>query len=122
MNIKGTINTISNVVLFWVICALSGTGLLLETRLDGEGGLGRILGMTADNWGEIHLALALTFIGLVAIHALLHWPWIKIRLRQYRLGALVIGALLVSFMLVLPSNYSSQSEHGERGRAGDWDD
>ena len=51
---------------------LIGTGFLLEIRMDEENGAVRLFGMTPDDWGEIHLVIAIGFIVLTFLHLPLH--------------------------------------------------
>jgi len=36
-----------------------------------------LLGLGRHDWGDIHFVLALVFIGLILLHLILHWTWIK---------------------------------------------
>jgi hypothetical protein len=54
MNTKSLLLSLTNVALYLVTCALIGTGLLLELRMDEEDGAARLFGMGQDDWGEIH--------------------------------------------------------------------
>ena len=73
MNYKATALTVGNAALYLAFCALAGTGLLLELRLDEESGATRLSGLGRDDWGEVHFVVALTFIGLAILHVALNW-------------------------------------------------
>lgn len=125
MSIKGAINTITTGALFLVTCALAGSGLLLELRLDEEDGPSRILGMGADDWGDLHFAIALAFLGLAAMHGVLHGAWFMAKLRQHRLATVIVfavGILFVTFILAVPESHGNGSNGGERRERADCGD
>ena len=49
MNMKSLLLTPRNAALFMVTCALIGTGLMLELRMDEEDGSARLFGMGRDD-------------------------------------------------------------------------
>lgn len=97
---------ICNACLYLATCLLAGTGLLLELRLDGEDGR-RVLWMGRDDWGELHLVIALVFVGLSAAHLAMNWKWVsgllRSGLRWPVLATVVAGLALVVGLLVAPS-------------------
>jgi hypothetical protein len=99
---------LTNTLLFLSACALVGTGLLLEVRLDEDEGTRRLMGMDADDWGEIHLAAALTFAALLALHLALNRAWIRMAWRQPKTLVLLagLGTLLVTGPLLWPGTPS----------------
>jgi len=109
MNYKGTALTVGNAALYLAFCALAGTGLLLELRLDEESGATRLFGLGRDDWGEVHFVVALTFIGLAILHVALNWSWIKAAFRRRRPAIAVagVGALLVVALLLWPGGHST---------------
>jgi hypothetical protein len=98
--------SVANAALYLAFCALTGTGVLLELRLDDEDGPVGVLGMGRDDWGEIHIMAAIAFVALCVLHSVLHWPWIKTACRKSSMATLVLtaGALLVAVLLLWPSN------------------
>lgn len=102
---KAVLLSVGNALLYFVTCALIGTGLLLELRMDEEDRSIRLLGMGADDWGEIHQLLAISFVVLAVIHLVLNWPWIKGALRTRKLAAtvLITGVVLVGALLLWPA-------------------
>jgi hypothetical protein len=97
-----------NAALYLATCALVGTGLLLELRMDEEDGARRLFGMGADDWGEVHIVVALTFVGLAILHLALNWAWIRAALAKARLayGIFVIGLALIAVLLLWPAETS----------------
>ena len=107
MAYKANLNSICNSVLFLAMCAVVGTGLALELRLDEDHGSSQLFGMSADDWGEVHFAIALFFVALFIVHGILHRSWIKMKLQQHMLSTLMVlasGVLLVTVILVWPEN------------------
>jgi hypothetical protein len=96
----------ANAALYLAFCALAGTGVLLEMRLDDEDGPAGVMGMGRDDWGEIHIMAAIVFAGLCVLHSVLNWPWIKTACRKSSAATLVLtaGAALVAALLLWPSN------------------
>jgi hypothetical protein len=107
MNRKAIVLTVSNAALYLALCALVGTGLLLELRMDEEDGAPRLLGMGRDDWSELHFAVALTFVGLALVHSALNWAWIKTALRQRKSAFVVVGvgAAFVAVLLLWPADH-----------------
>ncbi len=107
---------ICNVSLYLVTCILAGSGLLLEYRLEEDGD--RLLGLSADDWSEIHLVLALVFLGLSIAHLALNWGWVvalsKGRKRWATLATGLVGVALVAGMLLLPAGGSRASGEGRQ--------
>jgi hypothetical protein len=106
MNPKALLLAPANGALFLASCALIGTGLLLELKMDEEDGAVRLLGMGRDDWGEIHLALALGTVVLVGIHLLLNASWIKAALTRERwtLPMLAASLGLVAALFLWPTD------------------
>ena len=96
-----------NVGLFVAGSTLVGTGLLLEFRLD-EDESAAILGMSADDWGEMHFIVALCCTALVVLHLALHWAWISAQFhRKQVIAALVpaaVAALIIGGLLLCPAS------------------
>ncbi len=117
MNTKALILPMANAALYLMTCAVIGTGLLLELRLDEEDGAVRLLGLGADDWGEIHLAIALGFAALTVLHLLLNLAWIKASLTKAKWVApmLAAGLGLVAVLLFWPAD--PQPAHGGKPAA-----
>ena len=60
-----------------------------------------------DDWGELHFAVALTFVGLALVHSALNWAWIKTALRQRKSAFVVVGvgAVFVAVLLLWPADH-----------------
>ena len=68
-------------------------------------------GLTRHQWGDIHFWLSLGFLGILFVHIVLHWQWIvtvigrrfhlitTARPRQFRIGVVVVTALITAFAL-----------------------
>ena len=108
MSIKTIALTANNAVLYLATCGLVGTGLLLELRMDEEDGARRLFDMGTDDWGEVHIAVALTFVGLAILHLVLNWAWIQATLAKARLpyGVLGAGFGLIAVLLLWPAETS----------------
>jgi len=119
MNKKILFLSVGNTALYFATCALIGTGLLLELRMDEEDGNVRLLGMGQDDWGEIHLIIALGFVALAVLHLALHWAWIRSMLARAKWASslLLSGLFLIAGLLLWPTNQSGpnggQSEQQE---------
>ncbi|MEI8311333.1 MAG: DUF4405 domain-containing protein [Verrucomicrobiota bacterium] len=120
MNTKTLFLSLGNTALYFATCALIGTGLLLELRMDEENGAVRILGMGQDDWGEIHLIIALGFVALAVLHLALHWAWIRSMLARAKWASslLLAGLFFIAGLLLWPTNQTGpnggQSEQHER--------
>lgn len=92
---------------FWLDCVLFLTGaglaisgfvrwLILPGNGDGHGFRGGqwsnlvpIFIFTRATWSDIHKFLAVVFVGLVAVHIVLHWDWIVAMVRSLRKKILI---------------------------------
>jgi len=103
----------SNAGLYLVTSVLVGTGLALEWKVEDEG---RLLGISGDDWSEVHFAVALAFIALALIHLVLNWPWIRAALGQMRTAGLAVagaGFVLVAVLLLGPTGHGNETEDDE---------
>jgi hypothetical protein len=117
---KPTFNLIVDATALVILAGLIATGFLLEYKLPpgSGGGEGRglaaihgsalaVWGMTRHQWGDVHLILAFVLAGLMAIHLVSHWQWIRAMAKTeggpsggMRKGV-ILGAAAVSLVLVL---------------------
>jgi phosphoglycerol transferase MdoB-like AlkP superfamily enzyme len=113
---KAWLLSAANAALYLAFCALAGTGLLLEVRLDDEDGPARVLGMGLDDWSEIHITAAIVFAALSFLHLALNWSWIKAACRKSLPAKLVLaaGAVLVAALLLWPRHASYNDELSSR--------
>ena len=101
-----------------VFVVLMSTGLLLRYQLppgSGDptrGGIGRsaedrpitlLWKLSRHEWGDVHYWIALTLIGILAIHVFLHWRWIVCVVRGGKTDAsgLRFGIGLVSLAAIV---------------------
>ena len=107
-------NIILNAVLYLAFCGLAGTGLLLEFRLC-EDSHGRVLGIAAEDWGDIHEWTAYTFTAILALHLALHWAWIRNLATKHAWAtalAVAAGVCLVLGPLLAPERAAGHGSHG----------
>ena len=75
-------NFVIDALSFFSICGTAATGLLIKYILPPRsGGMGRGGGLTLwgwnrHDWGDVHFYLALALLGLLLVHAALHWHWV----------------------------------------------
>lgn len=129
-NFKNPARRVINLLLYFCLCLLLGTGALMTWRLPpasrGGGGRGQtVLGWDRHDWGDLHFWLGLGFVALVALHLALNVQWLKriaANKRLYRLWlALLLGLLLIAGLLLLPVNEAGSDAFqggGGRGRGG----
>ena len=78
-------NAMVNMAGFLVFAVLTATGLVELLFLPpGTGGRGRggeptvtVLGLGRHEWGDIHNLAGIAFLGIVVLHLVLHWRWVK---------------------------------------------
>jgi hypothetical protein len=118
MNTRALSLSFVNAALYLVTCALAGTGLLLELRMDAEDGAVRLLGMGRDDWGEIHIVIAVTFLALTGFHLLLNWAWIRAAVAKARwvMPLLAAGLGLVAALLLWPTDQQAAGGGMESGQ------
>ena len=118
---KTTVNRVLNLLLWFNLCALGGTGLLLAFRLPpgSRGGAGlSALGLNRHEWGDWHTWMGYGFLSLIVLHLALHWRWfwqVAARKRSWPL-LLGLGAGLVLLLLLVLQPVSRPGE-GDRGKA-----
>jgi len=110
------------------VCVLGSalTGLALWLFLDkGPEGAKTLLGWRRHDWSDLHLYFSLAFVGLLVLHFVQHWRWIRTvaprqavaggRLRGLARGAAItVLALAVVFALY----YAFRAEAGSYGGGG----
>lgn len=126
---KPRLSFLIDAMMFICIMAMAGLGLLMKYVLP-PGRVARAqygrpvdltwLGWDRHDWGDIHLYLAFTLLGLLSLHIILHWkqilglferfiPHPKVR-RRVAFAFLILAVLLIYFpFLITP-------EVKERGR------
>lgn len=112
---KGKINFIIDALMFILLAAITGLGLLMKYVLipgkDRIAVFGRsvdlyFLGWDRHEWGGLHLILGFLMLGLLVLHIVLHWKAIQclfrclintVKLRKL----IVLGFSLISLFLFL---------------------
>jgi hypothetical protein len=88
---RSSVNFIVDLVALVDLILLAFTGVIMQFVLPpGTGGLGRLesggagrepvremWGMSRHEWGDVHWVAAVLFVGLMVVHVVLHWGWIK---------------------------------------------
>lgn len=110
---KSKINLIIDALLLLCIAALAGIGFLMKYVLIPGYQRWEIYdrnvelffwGMDRHDWGTIHFAIALTFIGLIILHVVLHWGiivGIYCNLIPSRLARCIITVILILLTVLL---------------------
>lgn len=107
--IKNPLLRTLNLLLYLSLCAMAGTGLLLQWRLPpgSQGGKGlSSLGLDRHAWGDIHFWIGFAFIIGCLLHLAIHWRWltqIAAKARKSMLATgLLTGATIIAFFLFIP--------------------
>ena len=83
---RARVNAIVDMVAFGAVLVSLFTGILLWKVLPSGGGGPRagqaaghalFLGIERGVWKDVHTVTTLVFVGLVVVHILLHWKWIR---------------------------------------------
>jgi len=89
---RSRLNLIVDVLNLIVLTMMVSTGLILknvlppgsgriESLLKGGGGMEKTIdvfvGLTRQEWGQIHFVIAVIFVVLLMVHLFLHWNWIQ---------------------------------------------
>lgn len=116
MSTKALLLAITNTALYLCVCLLIGTGLLLEFRLDQDHGPLRLLSLSSDDWGEVHFAVALAFVGLAVLHLALNWSWIRTVLIRLKVAVVLagLGMVFVVGLLLWPVQPSEAAGGNEQ--------
>ena len=122
-------NLVIDAIMFLVLMAISGLGLLMKfvlipgykrAELYEHAADFYFLGLTRHEWGDIHLWLAFLFLFLLLLHIILHWKMIICIFRQMfsgksmRISIASLVALAGLFLLLAP--FLIQSEAGPSTR------
>jgi len=107
-----------NLLLWLLLCSMSGTGLLIAYRLPpgSRGGHGlSALGLTRHEWGDLHQWISLAFLSLIVVHLFLHWRWfwqIAGRKRAWPLLAGMLAGIVLLFAIFLLPVKRAENHHG----------
>jgi len=81
---------------------LVSTGLLMYLVLPPRSGRSMVWGLTRHQWGDIHFWVSMIFLGLIAVHTLLHWNWIKGMVKTRIIDKMgTKGKILLTLIIVL---------------------
>jgi hypothetical protein len=128
---KQKLNFVIDALMFLCLMALAGLGFLMKyALLPGRQAWAKYgrnvdltwLGWDRHDWGEIHLYLAFTLLGLLTIHLILHWQMIlglyARLLPDPQTRRRLAWGVLVFTVLVLLLPFLITPDVGERGRGG----
>ena len=128
---KQKLNFVIDALMFLCLMAMAGLGFLMEyVLLPGRRAWAKYsrnvdltwLGWDRHDWGEIHLYLAFTLLGLLCIHLFLHWQMIlglyARLLPDPQARTRLAWALLVLTVLLLAFPFLITPDVRERGRGG----
>lgn len=134
-------NIIVDVTAVVIFIFLTATGLVLRYRLPPgsgrlEGGMGAhslerpvtvLWGMARHQWGDVHFWLSVVFLGVLAMHLILHWRWFIGLVRKQPSGfsgerALLGLAGLAGVLILSASPFMAQKETVARGELIEEDD
>jgi hypothetical protein len=74
---RPTLNFAIDAVAFAGFVLLATTGVLMRYILPpGSGRFRTIWGLDRHEWGHIHFWISFIFLGILAVHLVLHWRWI----------------------------------------------
>lgn len=123
---KPELNFVVDTFAFFLFLCLISTGFLIYLVMPPASGLS-VWGMDRHGWGEIHFWIALTFLVFMAIHFILHWTWIKTKVKgnskdvhisKTRSAIAIVVILFVLFLLMTPflsPTEKSGDSHNRRG-------
>lgn len=77
---KPTLNFVVDTIAFFLFLCLLSTGFLIFLVIPPASGY-TVWGMGRHGWGEIHFWIAITFLLIMAVHVILHWKWIKAKVK-----------------------------------------
>jgi len=129
---RNTLNLTLDAALLLLGLAVLCTGILIAWVLPPRGGGDTVWSWDRHQWGDLHLYLALTLVGLIVVHLALHWSWVcvvggKVLTRlpvqptrglQALTGAaavLLVTAAVGGFVWLAASHRVEAQEHRGRG-------
>jgi len=128
---KSKLNFVIDLLMFLCLMALAGLGFLMKYALppgrEAWAKYGRNvqltwLGWDRHDWGQIHLYLAFTLLGLLVIHLYLHWQMIlglyERLVPEAETRTRLAYALLIITALFLLLPFLISPDVQERGRGG----
>lgn len=120
-----------------VLTAMAASGALLAWVLPPRrsGGRGLTwLGMDRHDWGDVHLAIGVLLVALIALHVVLHASWVKAcwtrclgtwrSPRTWAVLAMLLVILLLPFVVPPSTGSADPGRHGQgdHPRAGERSD
>ncbi len=125
---KPKLNFIIDALMFLVMMAMAGLGFLMKyVLIPGRARwvkYGRnvdltLLGWDRHDWGDLHLYLGFTLLGLLILHIILHWKQIVGLFQRFisperRTLVLLVFVLLAVLLIYFP--FLMTPEVGELGR------
>jgi hypothetical protein len=125
---KPKLNFIIDALMFLVMMAMAGLGFLMKyVLIPGKSRwvkYGRnvdltLLGWDRHDWGDLHLYLGFTLLGLLILHIILHWKQIvglfqRLIPPERRTLILLVFLLLAALLIYFP--FLMTPEVGELGR------
>jgi len=121
---KPELNFIVDVVAFFLFLCLISTGLLIYFIIPPASGLS-VWGMGRHEWGEFHFWVALTFLLFMVVHFILHWTWIKTKVKgsskdhhisRTRSIIAILVILFATILLIAPFLSPVEKTEGGHGR------
>jgi hypothetical protein len=84
---RNKLNFVVDSLMFMTIGTIGFIGILMGFVIPkGEGALSEqkyLWNLHRHDWGNIHLYLSLIFLGLLIVHIILHWSWVKGTIGRY---------------------------------------
>lgn len=126
------LNFAVDALLLLVLCAITGTGLLVRyVLLPGREAWERygsnrlfVWGMERHEWGAVHFVLGIAFAVLLVLHVALHWRMVVgiyrglVRNRAARAALLWLFVCACVLLMLFPFAVGPQVRVGGRGRGG----
>jgi hypothetical protein len=107
---RSKLNFILDAAAFSGFVFLTTTGVLMRYVLPpGSKRFSMIWGLDRHGWGDIHFWISIAFLGLLAMHLLLHWKWVVNTLRGksrddsgLRAGLGIVGTVGLLALAIAP--------------------
>lgn len=71
------LNVLIDSAAFLLLLAVASTGAIMQYALPRRSGGATLLGLDRHDWGDLHFAIAFTFLLVLAVHLTMHWQWIR---------------------------------------------